>query len=67
MVIWILDCATTYCTKVTLSKESENELEEVYSDSVEEFLYAHQSELGINMNYSSWMTTNEENFDEKDF
>ena len=67
MIIWILDCATCYCTKVRLSAARLKELEEKFGDCVEDFLYNYESELGINMPYSSWMVTNEENFDEMNF
>jgi hypothetical protein len=67
MVIWILDCSTAYCTKVNLSADKEKELEETFYSNVEDFLCEHEKELGINMKYSSWMATNDENFDEKEF
>lgn len=67
MIIWILDCATCYCTKVHLSDERQKELENKFGDSVEDFLYAHEKELGINLNYSSWMITDEEQFEVMEF
>jgi len=64
MVIWILDCATTYCTKVNLSPEREKELNEKYDSNVEEFLNDHREELRFSsMDYVSWMSANDENFD----
>lgn len=67
MTIWILDCATTYCTKVHLSAEREKELENVYDGNVEDFLCDHEKDLGITMKYSSWMVANDENFEEMDY
>lgn len=67
MTIWILDCATTYCTKVHLSAEREKELENDYDGSVEDFLCDHEKELGIIMKSSSWMTASDDNFEEIDF
>ena len=66
MIIWILDCATCYCTKVHFSREKEIELDEKYDGTVEDFLCDHQSELGINMAYCSWMLSDDDKFDEID-
>jgi len=67
MVIWILDCSTGYCTKVRLSEERQNELEQKFDDNVEDFLYEHEGELGINMPYSSWMASDDSLFDDRKF
>ena len=67
MIIWVLDCATITCTKIRLSDERAKEMEEVFDDCVEEFLYMHEKELGINMNYCSWMVTCEDNYKEMNF
>mgnify|MGYP006896862313 CR=1 FL=1 len=67
MIIWILDCATCYCTKVHLSDEKEKELDEKYDGSVQDFLTDHENELGINMNYCSFMLTCDDKFDVIEF
>lgn len=67
MIIWILDCATCYCTKVRLSAARVKELENKFGGCVEDFLYNYESELGINMPDCSWMSSDEDLFDEVDF
>ena len=52
--IWILDCSNGLVTKVNLSKERTEELENMDSY---DFLEKYADDFGINFNDSEWMIT----------
>jgi len=64
MIIWVCDCSNSYVSKIVLSEAREKELDETFNGNVEDFLGVYERTLGINMDYCSWMTANEELLDE---
>ena len=65
MVIWLLDCSNGFVTKVNLSKERAEELEEMGTP---EFIEKYADKFGVRFNDCSWMVTDVEyEVDEVDF
>ena len=58
MYIWFLDCGNATVTKVHLSQEKEDELNEMLDNEtgdVEDFISKYEDDFGISLNSSSWM------------
>ena len=63
MNIWFLDCGNSYVTKVHLSQEKEDELNEMLDNEtgdVEDFISKYEDEIGVNLNHCSWMIQDED-------
>lgn len=60
MVIWVMDYCNGSVRKFVLTDERKQELEERFFGCTEDFLYAHEKDMGIRMKDCSWMATTDE-------
>ena len=70
MVIWILDCSNGCVTKVKLSAEREQELNEMLDTNVldmSDFISIHEEEFGVCAQSSVWMSTESDKVYEVEF
>lgn len=70
MVIWLLDCSNGCTTKVNLSKEREEELNRYLDEEdgdMEDYIYLHEDDFGVNAKSSSFMITDNDELYEVDF
>lgn len=67
--IWFLDCGSASVTKVKLSEAMDKELDDWLNNldgDVSDWLSHYEEELGVNINSSSWMITNDDTIHEVD-
>jgi hypothetical protein len=70
MVIWLLDCSNGCATKVTLSKEREEEMNRYLDEEkgdMWDYITMHADDFGINANSTSFMASENDNLYEVDF
>lgn len=70
MIIWFLDCGNSCVTKVNLSAEREQELDNYLNEEggdMYDWLSLHEDEFGVNLNTSSWMIAESDKVFEVDF